>query len=461
MKKILFAFCAIMVSQNILAVYTGLSSQVVAYDAINGYVTVRIYAEFSSPSDQLISLTGNAVNPFSIVKTGTGNFYQNPFGGGNTLVINPAFYGPVPQLVYDSWITIGDDDQVGNVMSSFTVSYTNFETGGDLIINPAGGGGLFAGPGAPQCFPLAGKVLLGQITVNCNVTWTCNISWQNASAVVSNELSESIFIEGGDPGCTNSYALNFDAAATLDDASCTFNPPGYEGLSYEVVSENAIAGYNTYRVYGDFTYDGDQVAAVFGQDVTPLSISTTGTFYQNVLGGAFSSSINQALFGAQPDLQYDSWVTIGSESGPNSLYVLNVNTTSFESGGPLTINDPNGGAWYVLPDEEVSAFPNVNGKVLLAQLTSNGDISIQLNVQYRAANGSSPQMVNQTLEIPFVQSSCPGDFTGDGQVGSADLLIFLAGFGCSSSCPTDLTGDDQSGTADLLVFLSVFGTICP
>lgn len=461
MKKFLYLFAGLLSCQSLFGMYTGISSEVVAYDAVTGFVTVRVYANFSSPTDQLISLTGNATDPFIIEKTGVGSFYQNPFGGGTTLNINPAFYGPVPQLMYDSWITIGDDDQVANLLSSFTANYTTFEAGGDLIINPAGGGGLFAGPGAAQCFPVSGKVLIGQITVNCNVTWTCNISWQDASAVVSNELSESIFIEGGDPGCTNFFALNYDSQATLDNGTCTFNPPGYQGLSFELVSENAIAGYNTYRVYADFAFNGDQVAAVFGQDVTPLTISTTGTFYQNVLGGAFSTSINQGLFATQPDLEFDSWLTIGTESGPNSLFVLNVNTTSFEAGGSLNINDPDGGAWYVLPDEEALAFPDANGKVLLAQLTSNGDISIQLNLQYRAANGSSPQMINQTLNILFEQSSCLGDFTGDGQIGSADLLIFLAGFGCSSSCPTDLTGDDQSGTADLLVFLSVFGTICP
>jgi len=439
--------------------YTGLSSEIVAYDAIDGYVTLRIYANFSDPGDQLIALTGNSANPWNIQISG-GNFYQNFVGGGNTASINPAFYPIVPDLVFDSWITIGDEDLVGNTLSSFTVNYSNFESGGNLLVNPVGGGGLFAGPDVSQCFPIGGKVLMGQMTINANVTWTCNLTWQDNLDNQFNEFAQTTFIEGGDPGCTSQYALNFEMEATLDNGSCIFNPPGYEGLSFETIAENGIEGFNTYRVYAEFAYQGDQIAAVFGQDITPLIIQSSGTFYQNPLGGPTSTSINLGLFGIEPDLAFDSWVTIGTANGPNALDEINLDAQTFELGGDLVINDEAGAAWYVFPDEEPTSFPNAQGRVLIAQLTTDGDLFLQINLQYRAANGTSPQVMNQVIEIPFVQNSCPGDYTGDGTIGSADLLLFLAGFGCESNCITDLTGDDQSGTADLLIFLSVFGSSC-
>ncbi|MEY3399217.1 MAG: hypothetical protein RL220_1811, partial [Bacteroidota bacterium] len=260
--------------------------------------------------------------------------------------------------------------------------------------------------------------------------------------------------------CNDPFALNFNPSASFDDGSCQFDPPGYLGLTYEEVGQNFIEGYNTYRVYASFLYPNEQLAAVFGQDITPLHITTAGQFYQHPSGSLTSDGIDADFFVFSPELEYDSWITIGSDSGPNEVEIINVDGTTFESGGNLSISDGDGGAWYVLPNVEASAFPDFLGRVLIAQLTTNGDISIALNLQYRSSDGTSHQEFGQLLEIPFVQNSCPGDYTSDGQVGSADLLIFLAGFGCSSSCTTDLTGDDQTGTADLLLFLSLFGSSC-
>ncbi|MGF1565625.1 MAG: putative metal-binding motif-containing protein [Flavobacteriales bacterium] len=55
---------------------------------------------------------------------------------------------------------------------------------------------------------------------------------------------------------------------------------------------------------------------------------------------------------------------------------------------------------------------------------------------------------------------CVGDFNNDLAVGTADLLIFLADFGCSGICVADLDGDLLTGSSDLLIFLAVFGTDC-
>ena len=47
-------------------------------------------------------------------------------------------------------------------------------------------------------------------------------------------------------------------------------------------------------------------------------VNTTTSFYHAVLGGATANGINSLLFGVYPDLQYDSWVTIGLEGVPNA-----------------------------------------------------------------------------------------------------------------------------------------------
>jgi hypothetical protein len=62
---------------------------------------------------------------------------------------------------------------------------------------------------------------------------------------------------------------------------------------------------------------------------------------------------------------------------------------------------------------------------------------------------------------PDEASSCVGDFNGDGNVDTADLLLFLGMFGCPSNCAYgDLSGNGSVDTQDLLLFLSIFGTAC-
>jgi hypothetical protein len=56
--------------------------------------------------------------------------------------------------------------------------------------------------------------------------------------------------------------------------------------------------------------------------------------------------------------------------------------------------------------------------------------------------------------------TCLGDLNNDGQINTADLLLFLSDFGCSGTCIADLDGDGNTGTADLLLFLSLFGVAC-
>ncbi|MCB0761613.1 MAG: hypothetical protein KDC12_08830 [Flavobacteriales bacterium] len=58
------------------------------------------------------------------------------------------------------------------------------------------------------------------------------------------------------------------------------------------------------------------------------------------------------------------------------------------------------------------------------------------------------------------QFACFGDFNGDGQIDTADLLLFLGQFGCATDCFGDLNGDGLVNTSDLLLFLGYFGTSC-
>ena len=88
-------------------------------------------------------------------------------------------------------------------------------------------------------------------------------------------------------------------------------------------------GMITYRVYVDCTNALDEVSAVYGDATSPLTLISTAGFYQNGFGEPYGWSINPAFFGAFPALEYDSWITIGSE---NNVVIGTHNTVGLDMG---------------------------------------------------------------------------------------------------------------------------------
>ena len=208
---------------------------------------------------------------------------------------------------------------------------------------------------------------------------TCNIQWRDASLEVFQETGLSI----------------------------GFEVTEYQGLSYELEAENTSApGFDTYRVYANFDDPGAQVVAVYGLQDTALTISTTGTFYQDQLGGPLSTTINPILYTSFPNLPYDSWVTIGTEDNTGSVDFIGVDFIPFEAGGNLVVDDAVGGTWYILPNLEPAAFPDADGKVLLGQFTTDGVVDLTFNIQYRSSDGSNIQVPGQSLTFPVVTLGC-------------------------------------------------------
>lgn len=384
------------------AQFTGLSSEVVAVDGIPGTFTYRVYAEFGNLADQLVAVYGFDDAPLEI--TSTEPFYQDALGGPLTTQVNAAAIDLVPSLAFDTWLTIGRENATANTLQQVGFDFTFFEAGGSLVANDPFGGLIFTLPGDAQNFPVDGRVLIAQFTSAGTVNALLNIQWQSATGVTFNEEGIALSLVGG---CTDQEAINYDLSATVDDGSCLFAEPSFDGLSWELVGANTIDDFNTYRVYANFTNPDEQLVAVFGVEELPLNISTSGTFYQNPLGGPFSTSITPALIGLDPEVAFDSWVTIGADDATNNnLQEINVPTANFEAGESLSINSLEGGAWFVLPGDQVDAFPDAQGRVLIAQLTTDGIVDLTLNLQYRAADGSNPQELGLTLTFPEFIEGC-------------------------------------------------------
>ena len=279
-------------------------------------------------------------------------------------------------------------------------------------------------------------------------------------------------------GCTDPTAFNYDPEALDDDGSCVtsgctdpnacnFDAEAEYGLRIEtvmvhegVVGQADLTGYTTYRVYIDLPDSADFVSAVYGNDQDTLVLGTTGDFYQNILGGGTPNSINPILFPSFPELEFDSWVTIGNtgvpEAGAQSISIVEDALAPwilpFETGLGFEINTVTGGSWFIVNNG--SALNGVAGEdlsVLLGQFTTNGDLYGELQVQF-FPGGDGSEFQNLALDLsnacsyPITyydcQDQCLNDADGDGVCDELEVP------GCTNSaaCNYDELATDEDGT---------------
>ncbi|MGY8755998.1 MAG: hypothetical protein ACKVLC_01345 [Phycisphaerales bacterium] len=94
-------------------------------------VTFQFFADLDA-GNQLNAVYGDADNALPI--SNSGMFYQSAFGGPIVAGMNPAFFPISPSMVYDSFVTIGFETNVGNAMLDIGADFTNFEAGGQVLI---------------------------------------------------------------------------------------------------------------------------------------------------------------------------------------------------------------------------------------------------------------------------------------------------------------------------------------
>jgi hypothetical protein len=174
----------------------------------------------------------------------------------------------------------------------------------------------------------------------------------------------------------------------------------YTGLT----SVNVDNGDGTWtaQIYANFSAATDELDAVFGDAQNALSISTSGMFYQNALGGATSNSINPALIPLFPSLALDSWVTIGlSDQTDNALLNIGIDFSGFEAGGSISTDN---GSWFATPDDP-QVLAGADLRVLVGQFTMMGmddNVSGVLNLQGKAGDFETFQARDQAFDFSMV-----------------------------------------------------------
>ena len=193
----------------------------------------------------------------------------------------------------------------------------------------------------------------------------------------------------------NKLTFSITAAAVSSLFSVGTSSADFQGITIEAIDSGMGIG-TTYRIYADV--DGGEVDAVYGDTDNALHIEATTSFYQNQFGGYGTPSA--ALFGFFPSLEYDSFVTIGLlDDAGDAMLDIGIDFTGFEAGGAISTDN---GTWFATPDEpQVLA---VDGRVLIAQLTTDGDINGVINLQ-----GKNDDLSNwNALGVEFSTVPAPG-----------------------------------------------------
>ena len=217
-------------------------------------------------------------------------------------------------------------------------------------------------------------------------------------------------------GVAGSVALAGSAEAALQSLSMDLIRSGAEG--------------NTYHLFANVD-SGARVDAVFGNAQGALSIDTANgaSFYQNANGGPLSSDINDNFFPFVPSMEWDSYVTIGSQyqdGGPvapaNELDTIGISFQDFEAFGTDEIFS-DGGTWFVTPSDVQGE--EVSGQVLLGQFTVQGgigdasDIIGQINIQGQDIGGNTWQAIGASWSTVVVPEPSTALLIGLGLTGLA------------------------------------------
>ena len=149
-----------------------------------------------------------------------------------------------------------------------------------------------------------------------------------------------------------------------------------------------------YLVFVKLSKVTDRVSAIYGTDKDVMWIEAPdGVFNSPFNAGWSASGMNPLFFEAMPAMVDDSYATIGlsmpASGGPEGsedpIMVEdrgNPWTTFFKENGAsrFDINTKMGGSWFTLKTS-ANGLVGENGLVLIAQITTSGDIRGRINAQ--------------------------------------------------------------------------------
>ena len=218
-------------------------------------------------------------------------------------------------------------------------------------------------------------------------------------------------------GLCCSISLSWAQLSPLSSTGYSTEAPVGYWLELEATTSHSggvLDGQTTYRLYLNTLNSNDFLSSCSGdQDNVMIISSSTGTWYNDVANTGWNAlGINPVFYAFFPELAFDSYLTIGAEDAtfpaaqhPSTVWG-DVDASEAFVPGPgfnIVVDDATGGAWYsTFPGLDAAdshaAFAGVDNRVLVAQITTAGDITGQFQVQV-FVNGDQADEFRDVLPI--------------------------------------------------------------
>ena len=139
-----------------------------------GMTTYQVYLTTPNADDLLTALIGD--DSFALNLSSSTTFYQHPNGGVTPEFMSDVMVDVMPNLAYDSYVTVGLDgpaSQVGESNAGVIPGpwSSEFEAGGPVVIEDELGGGWYVVPSATNAEVGADlRILVAQLTTDGQIT---------------------------------------------------------------------------------------------------------------------------------------------------------------------------------------------------------------------------------------------------------------------------------------------------
>jgi hypothetical protein len=470
---------------------TGLSYDVVASDPLGtGESTYRIYANFTTNDVEVTAMYGTDTEPWRL--QGDAPFYQDALGSDFGGQINPLFFPNFPSVEYDTWWTLGaqpgDADGLNNAFDPALTSFADWNNGGDFVVNTFIGGSIFIVPGANgQGNPINGRVLLGQITTagttdalinlqfrdanqesfyasgmtltfpvagaGCNDPLACNYDetaegdadcifpaeFYNCDGCINDTDGDGVCDELEVLGCTDNMACNFDINATEDNGSC------------QMLDECGVCGGDNSTCSGCTNPAADNYDATAIVDDGSCIISGCTNPAADNYDPAANNDDGSCIISGCTNPAADNYDP-AANNDDGSCIISGCTNPAADNYDPAANNDD--GSCII------SGCTNPNAENYNPEATDDDGSCIATGCTYPGADNYDA--VNTAEDGSCVFSGCT-DPTAENYIAYAnndDGSCVFEPCGTGGACPFDTNGDGEIGSADLLDFLAVFGAAC-
>lgn len=150
--------------------------------------TYRVYAQMEAEGDVIDAVFGDGEDYLEV--NSTAPFFQHERGGNSANELQRSDVQSVDGLKFDSWVTIGYEDNYMNALTAFLMDFSEFEQGGRLYTN---NGAWFVTPDMRQAAAGPdGKLLIMQLTTEGEVNGRINLHGRTRPLPLRNEADRTL-----------------------------------------------------------------------------------------------------------------------------------------------------------------------------------------------------------------------------------------------------------------------------